>query len=140
MRDRLGELGLQYQYIEVPRRRADRHKVREVSNQETVPVLVISDDGKDRVLSDENAILAYLDERFGAREQDENAAPWDEAATRLLREVVEGGDRRVEALYALAERARASGETDRANCLRAAAWYVRDGQRWAAGQLEELTD
>ncbi len=138
MRDRLGELGLEYRYIEVPPRRADRHAVREVSQQETVPVLVIEEDGERTVLSDENDILAFLDERFAARSTDDTAAPWDEAATRQLEEVVAGGDARAQALLALAERARASGEIDRANCLHAAAWYLRDGQHWAARQLESL--
>ena len=138
MRDRLGELGLEYRFIEVPRKRSERHRVREVSNQETVPVLVVQENGEQRVLDEENKILAFLDERFGPREEDANAAPRDEEATKLLRGVVEGGDARAEALLALAERARASGETDRANCLQAAAWYLRDGQRWAKNQLEDL--
>ncbi len=137
MRDRLGELGLEYHCIEVPPRRAERHQVREVSGQETVPVLVIRESGTQTVLSDENDILAFLDERYGARSKNESAAPWDEAATAQLAKLVEGGAERARALYELADRAAAAGETDRANVLRAAAWYLRDAQRWAAGQLED---
>lgn len=128
VRDRLGELGLGYQLKEVPRSRPERLEVIDVSGQPTVPVLVVEEDGKTQIYSDENAVLEYLDLAYGPREY-APAEPWDEAATQALREAVAGSEDRTEALYALAERARASGEIDRANCLRAAAWYLRDGQR-----------
>jgi glutaredoxin 3 len=137
VRDRLGELGLEYHYIEVPPRRAERNRVREVSGQESVPVLVIRESGTETVLSDENDILAFLDERYGVRSKNGEAAPWDETATAMLKSVVEGGQERIKALYELADRAAAAGDRDRENVLRAAAWYLRDAQRWASGQLED---
>jgi glutathione S-transferase len=59
--NRLSELGLAYETVEVPAAHADRHAVRAVSGQSYVPVLV---DG-DVVLDDENDILAYLDKTYG---------------------------------------------------------------------------
>lgn len=62
--DKLTELDLEYEYIEVPANRAERHEVVKVSGQPLVPVLV---DG-DRVLSDEDEIIAYLDRQYGKAE------------------------------------------------------------------------
>lgn len=62
VRDKLAALGLSYETIEVPANRPDRHEVFAVSGQWTVPVLV---DG-DTMLDDEEKILPYLDEKYGA--------------------------------------------------------------------------
>lgn len=63
VRDRLDELGLKYERIEVPPMRSARKEVFEVSGQYTVPVLV---DGE-VVLDDEKKILLYLDEKYAPR-------------------------------------------------------------------------
>lgn len=60
---RLAELGVEYERIEVPRAREERHEVIRISGQPLVPVLV---DG-DVVLDDEEKILPYLDEKYGSR-------------------------------------------------------------------------
>ena len=59
--DKLDELGLEYEKIEVPPARGSRKEVFEASGQYLVPVLV--DD--ERVLDDEEKILAYLEKKYG---------------------------------------------------------------------------
>lgn len=61
VRDRLDQLGLEYEKIEVPPNRGSRKEVFEASGQYLVPVLV---DGE-LVLDDEEKILAYLEEKYG---------------------------------------------------------------------------
>ncbi len=61
VRDKLSELGLEYEKIAVPSYRPNRKEVFEVSGQYLVPVLV---DG-DVVLDDEDEIIAYLDKKYG---------------------------------------------------------------------------
>lgn len=63
VRDKLDQLGLEYETVEVPSYRGSRKEVFEVSGQYLVPVLV---DG-DRVLDDEDEIIAYLNEKYGQR-------------------------------------------------------------------------
>jgi glutathione S-transferase len=63
VRNKLEELGLEYEKIEVPRDRSQRTEVFEVSKQWTVPVLV---DG-DVMLDDEEKILPYLDQKYGKK-------------------------------------------------------------------------
>lgn len=63
VRDRLAQLGVEYETIHVPANRPDRQEVFAVSNQWTVPVLV---DG-DVMLDDEEKILPYLDAKYGAK-------------------------------------------------------------------------
>lgn len=58
---RLAELGLPYDEIQVPRLRALRRTVKELSGQRRVPVLV--DNGA--VIHDSRAILAHLDRTYG---------------------------------------------------------------------------
>jgi len=60
VREKLVELGLPYEKIDVPPARPLRQEVFEVSQQYTVPVLV---DGE-TVLADENDIIAYLEEKY----------------------------------------------------------------------------
>ncbi len=61
VRDRLKDLGLAHEKIEVSSWQGDRKEVYEVSGQYLVPVLV--DD--DVVLDDEDKILAYLEKTYG---------------------------------------------------------------------------
>ncbi len=61
VRDRLDDLGLEYESVEVPGPHFERTEVFRVSGQYTVPVLV---DG-DVVLADENEIMAYLNKTYG---------------------------------------------------------------------------
>jgi glutaredoxin len=61
VRDKLSDLGIAYETVEVPANRAARAEVFEVSKQWTVPVLV---DG-DVMLDDEEKILPYLDQKYG---------------------------------------------------------------------------
>jgi glutathione S-transferase len=60
--DKLKELGLEYDYVEVPVFHSQRREVREVSGQSSVPVLV---DG-DTVLDDDDVIIPYLEQRYRA--------------------------------------------------------------------------
>ena len=60
VRKKLDDLKLTYEKIEVPTYRHQRTEVFDVSGQYTVPVLK---DG-DVVLSDENEIVAYLDQAY----------------------------------------------------------------------------
>lgn len=59
--DKLEELGVAYDYIEVPVRHSQRREVVEVSGQSSVPVFV--DDGV--VLDDDDTIVPYLERRYG---------------------------------------------------------------------------
>ena len=61
VRDKLDQLGLEYEKVDVPPNRMERHEVFEVSKQWTVPVMV---DG-DVMLDDEEKILPYLEEKYG---------------------------------------------------------------------------
>ena len=61
--DKLAELGVDYDYVEVPVFHSKRYEVRAVSGQSSVPVLV---DG-DTVLDDDDDIIPYLEERYGHR-------------------------------------------------------------------------
>ena len=63
VRRKLADLGLTYEDVVVPDSRRMRTQVYEVSGQYYVPVLK---DG-DLVLTETADILAYLDERYGAR-------------------------------------------------------------------------
>jgi len=60
--DKLAELGLDYDYVEVPVFHSKRAEVLAVSGQTSVPVLV---DGT-TVLDDDDTIIPYLEERYGA--------------------------------------------------------------------------
>jgi glutaredoxin len=62
VREKMSELLLTYIAINVPRDRDQRHEVVQVSGQPSVPVLV---DG-DVVLDDEEKIIPYLEQKYGA--------------------------------------------------------------------------
>jgi len=61
--EKLAELGVDYEYVEVPVFHSKRSKVLEVSGQTSVPVFV---DG-DVVLDDDDAIIPYLEEHYAKR-------------------------------------------------------------------------
>jgi glutaredoxin 3 len=64
VRDKLDELGLAYEAIEVPIRHSERIEVMRISGQSSVPVLV---DG-DIVLDDDDVIIPYLERTYGVGE------------------------------------------------------------------------
>ena len=61
VREKLDQLGLAYEVIEVPVRHSLRREVLDVSGQTSVPVLV---DG-DTVLDDDDVIIPYLERTYG---------------------------------------------------------------------------
>lgn len=61
--EKLAELGVDYEYVEVPVFHSKRAKVLEVSGQTSVPVFV---DG-DVVLDDDDDIIPYLEEHYAKR-------------------------------------------------------------------------
>lgn len=63
VREKLAELDLSYEQIDVPADRQQRTEVMRISGQPTVPVLV---DGE-KVFADENDIIAYLEEKYGSK-------------------------------------------------------------------------
>jgi glutathione S-transferase len=62
VQNKLAELGLPYEAVEVPAERPLRKEVFKVSGQYYVPVLV---DGN-TVLDDENEIIEYLESHYGS--------------------------------------------------------------------------
>ncbi|WP_254839836.1 glutaredoxin family protein [Natronomonas marina] len=63
--DKLNELGLEYDSIEVPSDHADRTEVEAVSGQTGVPVIVDEEHGVDG-MNESDDIVAYLEETYGA--------------------------------------------------------------------------
>jgi glutaredoxin 3 len=61
VREKLDQLGLKYELIEVPVRHSERTEVTRISGQSSVPVLV---DG-DTVLDDDDVIIPYLERTYG---------------------------------------------------------------------------
>lgn len=64
-RQGLANVGQEYQVVEVPREREERHIVRALSGQALVPVIV---DG-DTVVWDSKRIVRYLYETYGGAER-----------------------------------------------------------------------
>jgi glutathione S-transferase len=62
--NKLSELGLEYESVEVPRSHGDRTEVKEISGQTGVPVLVDEDNGVDG-MPESDDIVAYLEETYG---------------------------------------------------------------------------
>ncbi|WP_078809195.1 glutathione S-transferase family protein [Selenihalanaerobacter shriftii] len=62
VRNKLDELGLDYETIETPRDRDKRTKVKELTGQILVPVL---EDNDGTVVYDSSRIVEYLDEQYG---------------------------------------------------------------------------
>jgi glutathione S-transferase len=65
VKDKLAELGLEYESRMVPRSHGDRTEVEEVSGQTGVPVLVDEAHGVDG-MPESDDIVAYLEETYGA--------------------------------------------------------------------------
>jgi glutathione S-transferase len=57
------DLGITYINVNVPRNKADRKELIEISGQPGIPTLV-TEDGK-VIADDDDAIIAYLDEHSG---------------------------------------------------------------------------
>jgi glutathione S-transferase len=62
VRAKMTELLLDYKNVNVPRVHGDRIEVRDASGQTSIPVLI---DG-DVVLDDDDTIIPYLDQKYGA--------------------------------------------------------------------------
>ena len=63
--DKLDELGLEYDSIEVPRNHDERTEVEAVSDQTGVPVIVDEEHGVDS-MPESDDIVEYLEETYGA--------------------------------------------------------------------------
>ena len=63
--DKLDELGLEYDSIEVPRNHDERTEVEAVSDQTGVPVVVDEEHGVDG-MPESDDIVEYLEETYGA--------------------------------------------------------------------------
>lgn len=63
--DKLNELGLEYDSVEVPRSHSDRTEVKEVSGQTGVPVIVDEEHGVD-AMAESDDIVAHLEETYGS--------------------------------------------------------------------------
>jgi glutaredoxin len=62
--DKLDELGLEYDRIQVPRSHSERTEVKEVSGQTGVPVIIDEEHGVDG-MPESSDIVAYLEETYG---------------------------------------------------------------------------
>lgn len=62
--DKLDELGLDYERIEVPRAHGKRTEVEEISGQTGVPVLVDEEHGIEG-MAESDDIVEYLEETYG---------------------------------------------------------------------------
>ncbi|MEF8807724.1 glutaredoxin family protein [Natronomonas sp.] len=63
--NKLDELGLEYDSIEVPRAHSQREEVKEVSGQTGVPVIVDEEHGVDG-MAESRDIIEYLEETYGS--------------------------------------------------------------------------
>lgn len=64
VRQKLDELKLEYELIEVPKVREERHQVMEASGQLFVPVLI---DGSVVISDDDDKAISYLEETYGKK-------------------------------------------------------------------------
>lgn len=136
MRRRLGEHGLEYRVITIPRPRTQRQTVEAVSGQILVPVLVAEENGEAVVLSDENDIHAYLDRRIGPQPRMASVKAPADGAERL-RSATDGWSEMADWLISIAREQRERGHLDEANCLHVAGLHLRDAARWTAEHLPE---
>ncbi len=65
VKNKLAELGLEYESRMVPRSHAERTEVKEVSGQTGVPVLIDEEHGVEG-MPESDDIVAYLDETYGS--------------------------------------------------------------------------
>jgi glutaredoxin len=63
--NKLDELGLEYDTIEVPRSHSERTEVKEVSGQTGVPVIIDEEHDVDG-MPESDDIVAFLEETYGA--------------------------------------------------------------------------
>jgi glutaredoxin 3 len=63
VRSKLTDLLLDYKNVNVPRSHAERHEVKAVSGQTSIPVMV---DG-DVTLDDDDDIIPYLEKKYGTK-------------------------------------------------------------------------
>jgi glutathione S-transferase len=63
--DKLDELDLEYDVVEVPRAHGARTEVEEISGKTGVPVIVDEEHGVD-AMAESDDIVAYLEETYGA--------------------------------------------------------------------------
>jgi glutaredoxin 3 len=63
--DKLNELGVEYDSIEVPRAHEERTEVENVSGQTGVPVIIDEEHGVDG-MNESDDIVDYLEETYGA--------------------------------------------------------------------------
>lgn len=63
--NKLDELGLEYDTIEVPRSHSERTEVKEVSGQTGVPVIIDEENEVDG-MPESDDIVAFLEETYGA--------------------------------------------------------------------------
>lgn len=64
VREKLAELNLEYDKIEVPKDKTERLEVIQASGQASVPVLV---DGDVIIADDDDQAIAYLEEKYGKK-------------------------------------------------------------------------
>ncbi|MHB8177515.1 MAG: glutaredoxin family protein [Vulcanimicrobiaceae bacterium] len=62
VREKMAELRLAYTSVDVPRSHSQRHSVKAVSGQTGIPTLV---DGNVVIADDDDAIIAYIEQRYG---------------------------------------------------------------------------
>jgi glutathione S-transferase len=65
VKNKLSELGLEYESREVPRSHSERTEVEEISGQTGVPVLVDETHGVD-AMPESDDIVAYLEKTYGS--------------------------------------------------------------------------
>ena len=63
VRSKMTDLGITYINVNVPRAKADRKELMEISGQAGIPTLVTEDNQV--IADDDDAIIAYLQEHFG---------------------------------------------------------------------------
>jgi glutaredoxin 3 len=135
VRRRMGELGLTFTVVTVPHRREERTQVFAVSGQYLVPTLVVEEDGRRSVLTDENDILRFLDERYGPRPEPLSGGMPPEAKARL-REAASDARRHADEIRRLALLARGAGDLDLGNVLTVAAINLLEASGWLGHSLE----
>lgn len=136
VRRRLGEHGLDYRVVTIPRPRTQRQEVEAVSGQILVPVLVAEEKGERLVLSDENDIHDYLDRRIGPLPRLASVQAPPDGVGRL-RGATGDWTEMADWLISIARREREAGHLDNANCLHVAGLSLRDAARWTHEHLPE---
>ncbi len=136
VRRRLGELGLAFHVVTIPRPSSQRQEVLAVSGQPTVPVLVT----EDGVFTDENDILAYLEKTYGSppRRPQAKAQLWPDDVSAHLDLLAERLEKTSEELAAISRAASSRKAVDLTNVLQVAAQAAADAAHWTAGRAESL--